>query len=119
MFLTVVVLGVIVTSVTVIAGLLMGYQIKRSADVSHSARAVFAADAGVECMLFEMFHEGKNGEEAKNACEGEGQETEFKNGAKFLIEISENEAEPGSGIPAYFNSTGDYGNAVRTIRINL
>ncbi|MDD4761528.1 MAG: hypothetical protein PHZ25_00680 [Candidatus Pacebacteria bacterium] len=121
MFLTVVVLGVIIASVTVVAGLLMSYQIKRSADVSHSARAVFAADAGVECMLFGMFYEGKNGTEAKAFCDEEGLDFEFKNKASFSIEISEEESLSGigSGIPRYFNSTGKYGSAVRTIRINL
>jgi len=121
MFLTVVVLGVIIASVTVVAGLLMSYQIKRSADVSHSARAVFAADAGVECMLFEMFYEGKNGAGAKISCDSEGLDLEFENKASFSIEVSEEESlsGTGSGIPRYFSSTGKYGSAIRTIRINL
>src|SRR3989344_4574656 len=67
MFLTVMVLGVIISSVTVVAGLLMSYQVRRSADVSHSARAIAAADAGVECMLYQMFSVSvDNGVEAKN-----------------------------------------------------
>jgi hypothetical protein len=121
MFLTVVVLGVIVASVTVVAGLLMSYQIKRSADVSHSARAVFAADAGVECMLFQMFYEGKTGAEAKVLCDNEGLSSEFENEASFSIETSEEESLSGvgSGIPRDFSSTGKYGSAIRTIKINL
>jgi len=115
MFLTVIVLGVVISSVTVIAGLLMSYQIRRSADVSHSTRAIFAADAGVECMLFQIFKDGATGIDAKTLCE----EEEFENEAEFFIELSGIEAFPDSGVPTYFISIGKYRNVLRSVKIDL
>ncbi len=48
MILSVVMLGGILLSAASIAGLLMVYQIRASNDAVNSAKAVFAADAGVE-----------------------------------------------------------------------
>jgi len=117
MFLTVVVLGVVISSVTMIAGLLMSYQLRRSADVSHSGRAIFAADAGAECMLYRMFNLGEDGANAENGCNAEGIKSNFENKASFKIKKSEESWE--GGIPKKFISTGTYGTSVRTIEINL
>lgn len=52
MLLTVIVLGATILGATTIGGLIMIYQIRQAADFSASAKAIFAADAGVECGLF-------------------------------------------------------------------
>ena len=96
----------------------MSYQVRRSADVSHSARAIAAADAGVECMLYQMFSVSvDNGVEAKNACNPEGTDGNFKNGASFEIELPVGEGE--DTLPRYFVSRGKYQDSVRSIRLDL
>lgn len=43
---------------TIIAGFLMVYQIRQATDGANSAQAIFAADAGVECGLYNYFKQG-------------------------------------------------------------
>ena len=52
MILSVMMLGGILLSSATVAGLLMLYQIKASNDVVNSAKAVFAADAGLESVTW-------------------------------------------------------------------
>ena len=52
MVLTVLALGGAILSATTIAGLLMLYQIRQTSDFANSARAIFAADAGIEWGLY-------------------------------------------------------------------
>ncbi|OGZ02995.1 MAG: hypothetical protein A2430_00205 [Candidatus Liptonbacteria bacterium RIFOXYC1_FULL_36_8] len=114
MFLTVVVLGAIIASVTTIAGLLMSYQIKRSADIASSQKAIFAADAGVECMMYQLFSVGvAGGQEAKGACGGDGA---LSNGAYFEILVEPNKEKT---FPNSFISTGYYGSSVRSMQIKF
>jgi hypothetical protein len=54
MVLTVLTLGGALLGATTIAGLLMLYQIRQGADVAQSARAVFAADSGIEWGLYNL-----------------------------------------------------------------
>ncbi len=54
MILTVLTLGGALLGATTIAGLLMLYQVRQGADVGHSAKAVFAADAGIEWGLYNL-----------------------------------------------------------------
>ena len=127
MFLTVVVLGAIISSVTVIAGVLMSFQLRRSADVAASTRAIFAADAGSECMLYEIF-----GRDAGTAlftkvenCNNQGNEIEpdvFSNGVRYRIETT-GEFVDGFGnplgVPVSYKSIGEASNSVRSIDIGL
>jgi len=115
MFLTVVVLGAVITSVTLIAGLLMSFQIRRSADVAASARAIFAADAGVECMLYHIFNKGEMGAAAETNCNTNEVKEKFTNNASFNISI----VEGGQIGVSSFRSTGSFNDAVRTVEINL
>ena len=55
MLLTVLVLAAVFLSATVIAGLLMVYQLNQITNVVDSTRAIYAADAGVERALFQIF----------------------------------------------------------------
>lgn len=54
MILTVLTLGGALLGATTIAGLLMLYQVRQGADVGQSAKAVFAADAGIEWGLYNL-----------------------------------------------------------------
>lgn len=54
MFLTVLVLSAVFLSVTVIAGLLMVYQLGRVTRIADSTKAIFAADAALERGLFNV-----------------------------------------------------------------
>ncbi len=55
MLLAAISLGGVILGATTIAGTLMMYQIRHATDLENSARAIFAADAGVECALEDSF----------------------------------------------------------------
>ena len=52
--LTVLTLGGALLGATTIAGLLMLYQVRQGAEVNQSARALFAADSGIELGLYNL-----------------------------------------------------------------
>ncbi|GEM_PF-1253054 len=52
MILAILALGGAILGATTIAGLLMTYQIRQTTDFANSAKAIFAADTGVECGLY-------------------------------------------------------------------
>ncbi len=56
MVLSVLMLGGILLSVSAFAGLLMVYQIKQINDAVNSAKAIFAADAGIEWQTFNFYN---------------------------------------------------------------
>ena len=117
MFLTVMVLGAVVASVTMIAGLLMSYQIRRSADVSHSVRAIMAADAGVECMLYKIFATEDSAQAAVD-CNSEGG-AGLNNGTKFAITTTETREIGGADFPVRFVATGSFRDSIRSVEISL
>jgi len=53
MLITVLALSGMLIGATTIAGLLMTYQIRNSGDITNSIKAIMAADAGIECGLYE------------------------------------------------------------------
>lgn len=55
MLLTVLTLGGAMLGATTIAGLLMIYQIRQATDLGNSAKAIFAADAGIEWGLYNYY----------------------------------------------------------------
>lgn len=55
MILTVLVLSGTVLAVTTVAGVLMIYQIRQTGNVTDSARAIFAADTGLEWERYKKF----------------------------------------------------------------
>jgi hypothetical protein len=58
MILAVLAIGGTLIAATTIAGLLMVYQIRQATDLEKSARAIFAADAGIEWGLYQFFQGG-------------------------------------------------------------
>ncbi|OGZ00507.1 MAG: hypothetical protein A2946_00870 [Candidatus Liptonbacteria bacterium RIFCSPLOWO2_01_FULL_53_13] len=55
MILTVVAIGGTLLAATTVAGLLVVYQLRQSSDAVNSAKAIFAADAGIEWGLYQFF----------------------------------------------------------------
>lgn len=58
MLLSVMVLGGIMVSATVIAGLLTSFQARQVNDAVSSARALFVSDAGIELAAWQFFRQG-------------------------------------------------------------
>lgn len=58
----------LVLSATVIAGLLVVYQIRQAVDSGSSAQAIFAADTGIEATLRCFYYELKIGVDMKSKC---------------------------------------------------
>jgi|SRR3989344_3397609 len=60
MLLTVLTLGGTILGATTIAGLLMLYQIRQSADLANSAKAFYGADTAIEWGLYQFFKPGSS-----------------------------------------------------------
>jgi len=60
----------VILAATTIAGVLMTYQIRHAANLESSAKAVFAADAGVECALYDIFKSNGCGEPSLELSNG-------------------------------------------------
>jgi hypothetical protein len=58
MILTVLALGGTILGATTVAGLLMLYQLRQATDLANSAKAIFAADAGLESAFYNLFCPG-------------------------------------------------------------
>ena len=85
MILTVLALGGTLLGATTIAGLLTVYQIRQTTDFANSAKALFAADTGLEWGLYQFFK--SNGAAAP---------PEFQNGAHFRVTCTD---VAGTGVP--------------------
>lgn len=85
MLLTVLILSGTILSATTIAGLLMLYQIRQSADIASSNKAIYAADSGLEQALYNLI---KN-----DQCEPEIVGV-FNNGAAFKASCQQTEYTP-------------------------
>lgn len=81
MILTVLALGGTLLGATTVAGLLTLYQIRNSTDLANSARAIFAADAGIEWALYNYFCS----DAATSTCATAPPLGEFSNGAKVRV----------------------------------
>ena len=55
MILTALTLGGVILTATTIAGLLTVYQLRQANDLANSAKAIFAADTGIEWGLYQFF----------------------------------------------------------------
>ncbi len=55
LLLTVLLLSGAILSATTLAAIMVLYQLRQSADTSGSAKAIYAADSGIECTLFNKF----------------------------------------------------------------
>lgn len=82
MLITVLALSGALLGATTISGLLMLYQIRQTADVVNSTKAIFAADAGLEWRLYKFF---KTDSQTCKDCPDGGQcpQPTFANNASF------------------------------------
>ncbi len=58
MIITTLAMGGVIFGATIIAALIISYQIRQTTVATDSAKAIFAADAGVECGLYQFFKNG-------------------------------------------------------------
>lgn len=99
MVLSVMMLGGLILSATTIAGLLLVYQIKQANDAVNSAKAIFAADAGIEWQIYNFYNSTAN-----------SPPLQFSNGASVL---ATSQAAPSGEV--IIRSTGSAGNVVRAL----
>lgn len=83
MILSVLALGGTILGVTTIAGLLMAYQIRQATDFAFSAKAIFAADGGLEWGLYNFYC---TTDPAKTPCPLPA--PAFSNGASFAVQCA-------------------------------
>jgi len=76
MILTVMLLTSAILSATAISALLVLFQLRQVSDIKASTQAIFAADAGVECVLYEKVVGGEN----YSNCE-----VTLDNGASYVV----------------------------------
>jgi hypothetical protein len=104
MLLTVMILSSAILSATALAGLLVRYQLRQSSDIKLSTQAIFAADSGIECYLYER----EKGTQNYTNC-GEGGEISLGNGAVYTVVIGANNVK----------SVGKSGGAARAFELTF
>lgn len=58
MLLSIMIIGTSILVISVVAGYLMVQRLRFSSNMVDSAKAIFAADAGIECEQYNVFHPG-------------------------------------------------------------
>jgi len=105
MLLTVILLSSAIMGAAALAGLLIIYNSRNVADVVSSGQAIFAADAGLECALY-------NSVQSPGTAEDCGQppasRVRFSNGAEFETQTDT------VGSTTTIHSTGHSNNAARS-----
>ncbi len=61
LLLTVIIIAGVILMIATVSGLVMSYSIRQVTDAQSSAQAIFAADAGIECILYYHFCNGGAG----------------------------------------------------------
>lgn len=105
MILTVLALGGTILGATTIAGLLMLYQLRSTSDVADSAKAIFAADTGIDWSLYKFAYPSSTDSAPV-----------FSNGASFTAECydsSFNVVDCRNPSSTVFRSFGQSGNSYR------
>jgi hypothetical protein len=106
MLLTLLALGGTLFGATTIAGMLVVYQIRQSGDAGNSAKAIFAADAGIEWGLYQFFKDG------------DAPRPEFQNDATFTLTCTPDESCASSST-AQIKSLGLTKNVARALELTL
>lgn len=115
MILAVLSLGGAMLGATAIAGLLMLYQLRAVTDSENSAKAIFAADAGVEWALYTYFYPN-----------GGAIATPLTNGATYNVTCYDNAAVPqivpcndASDTPVFATSRGQSLESARAFYVDF
>jgi len=117
MILTVLLLSGAILSATAISALLVLFQLRQVTDIKTSTQAIFAADAGIECVLFELttalVAANESGEDfiidggtVEDTCSGELED----NNATYRV-VSE--------VGSNFKSVGRAGRTARALEIGF
>lgn len=113
MVLTILALGGAILIGTTAAGLLVVYQIRQSADLASSAKAVFAADSGIEWGLYQH----KTGSSAPLSAL-----PSFSNGATVIVRCSDGsraEVSCTDDSVAFIRAIGKFGDVNRAFEKSL
>lgn len=94
MILTVLMLGGTLLGATTIAGLLMLFQVRQTADISNSAKAFYAADSGYEWALFQAITHA--GEDTLTPLPGVSAPGVLGNGAIVVQPLCSKQSAPGA-----------------------
>ena len=86
MLLTVMLITGAILSATTIAALLVLYQLRQASDVKASTKAIYAADAGIECVLYERIVNGAVGVGDYGNC-GESGQVNLDNGTFYTVVV--------------------------------
>lgn len=108
MLISVLILGSLMLGSTVIAGYITSLRIRQSGDVTDSAKAIFAADAGLEHSAYRCFH--KDPPECNDIPA-----TDLGNGASYTVTI----VKDGLGEVTEIRSVGRAGKTSRALRFRL
>lgn len=127
MLIAVLTFGGAILGATTIAGLLMLYQIRATGDSESSAKAIFAADTGVDWALFDFYCDATSAQSPNSRCMGAQREqapdTLLGNNASVLVTCYDSTGVtvvPCSDPAAASAITkGSYGNAKRAFYLNL
>ncbi len=111
MILSVLALGGTILGATTIAGLLMVYQLRSTSDVANSAKAIFAADAGIDWMLYQFSKPSSTDTQPV-----------FSNGASFTATCSDSSShvvDCRNPSAFTFRSVGQSGSSYRALQLNF
>ena len=120
---SVMMLGGILLSATAIAGLLMKYQIRQTNDAANSAKALFAADAGLEsesyCVIQQKDFLVSNPTSQPN-CSSYASTTFDDPGIHLFVKVAEVSDNPVTGKKeARISAEADSTNAIRSVETIL
>lgn len=112
MLMTVLIISGTILGATTIAGLLTLYQLRQSANVSDSAKAIYAADTGIEYELFRIFKTDKYGTCVLRTCLPDYTvNNSLSNGTSFIATVPAD--------ASYIESAGSAGKTTRAFRTDL
>lgn len=107
MILTVLLLSSAILSATAISALLVLFQLRQVSDIKASTQAIFAADAGIECVLYEAVVNEISGSAVEQVCIGQMED----NSARYRVVY---ESATGS-----YKSIGQSGRTARALEITF
>lgn len=105
MLVTVMILSSAILGATVLASLLVLFQLRQASDAKSSTQAIFAADSGIECIIFERVGETFN----YDNC-GASTQINLDNGASYVVEDLGGDT---------FKAVGRSGRAARAFEISF
>lgn len=111
MLMSVLTIGAVMLGATAIAGFLVLYQIRMSTNASDSAKAIFAADAGIEWGIYSFTNPTSTPPSAS-----------FTNGASFSVickDASGNTVQCTNASTSLIRSSGYYGSITRVFELGL